>query len=66
MLPRATSSREIGQAQSTGGDFLYWLHSALWLAKQPQGGDKPYFSVQELSWKVLLFLFDVFMEITLG
>ena len=29
MLPRATSSREIGQAQSTGGDFLHWLHPAL-------------------------------------
>ena len=36
---------------------------ALRLAKPPQGADKPYFSVQELSWEVF---FNVSMERTLG
>lgn len=33
------------------------ISSALWLAKPPQGAEKPYFSVQELSRDVLLFFF---------
>ena len=53
---RHRRGREISQAhrrspQNTAGDFLYKLHSALWLLKPPPGADKPNFSVQELPWE---------------
>ena len=67
MLPHATSRREISQvyqrsSQSTAISYVLLCD----LAKPPHGADKSYFSVQELSWEVLLFVFYVTMEINLG